>query len=228
MKKLTIPKIESASCELSLDHNNIFWESAAKLEIDNFRVEGSAHQPNTNVKIQFSKNGLFLLFEVQDQFVIARHTKANSNVFEDSCVEFFVKPFGVDGYFNFEFNCIGTVLASYIKDNTINEEGLFTDILKFSNESFNTMKVISTFSEPITEEVQTLTIWRLATFVPFSLFHEYSNLDSLNFNKPWLCNFYKCADKSSHPHWASWNPVSELNFHNVNDFGELHFKEAIK
>ena len=36
--------------------------------------------------------------------------------------------------------------------------------------------------------------------------------------------FFKCGDKTSHPHWASWNPVDELNFHLPRCFSEIIFE----
>ena len=41
----------------------------------------------------------------------------------------------------------------------------------------------------------------------------------------WRGNFYKCADRSSHPHWASWSPLGEpLNFHTPQFFGPLRLE----
>jgi hypothetical protein len=37
----------------------------------------------------------------------------------------------------------------------------------------------------------------------------------------WRGNFYKCGDRTSHPHWAAWSPVDELNFHLPRCFGAL-------
>jgi len=35
-------------------------------------------------------------------------------------------------------------------------------------------------------------------------------------------NFFKCGDETSHPHWASWSPISEeLNFHRPETFGSI-------
>jgi hypothetical protein len=39
----------------------------------------------------------------------------------------------------------------------------------------------------------------------------------------WRANFYKCGDDTSHPHWAAWSPVDELNFHLPRCFGRLGF-----
>ena len=41
----------------------------------------------------------------------------------------------------------------------------------------------------------------------------------------WRANFFKCAENSKHPHWASWSPIGPiLKFHQPNRFGELYFK----
>jgi hypothetical protein len=40
----------------------------------------------------------------------------------------------------------------------------------------------------------------------------------------WRGNFFKCAEEISHPHWASWSPVDELNFHLPRCFGTIHFE----
>src|SRR5205823_1983878 len=40
----------------------------------------------------------------------------------------------------------------------------------------------------------------------------------------WRANFYKCADRCSHPHWASWCPIGPaLNFHQPHAFGWVAF-----
>ena len=37
-------------------------------------------------------------------------------------------------------------------------------------------------------------------------------------------NFYKCGDKTAHPHFLSWSPVSteKPDFHRPEFFGELY------
>jgi len=42
----------------------------------------------------------------------------------------------------------------------------------------------------------------------------------------WRANCFKCADETSHPHWASWAPIGEaLNFHQPQYFGVFHFAQ---
>jgi hypothetical protein len=42
----------------------------------------------------------------------------------------------------------------------------------------------------------------------------------------WRANFYKCGDKTSHPHWLTWNPVDKPrpDFHLPQYFGTLVFE----
>ena len=40
----------------------------------------------------------------------------------------------------------------------------------------------------------------------------------------WRGNFFKCVEENSHPHWASWSPVDEFNFHLPQCFGVLRFE----
>ena len=44
---------------------------------------------------------------------------------------------------------------------------------------------------------------------------------------PWRANFYKCADRTSHPHCLTWAPVDfpVPNFHLPRSFGVLEFEE---
>ena len=46
-------------------------------------------------------------------------------------------------------------------------------------------------------------------------------------DQTWRANFYKCGDATSHPHWASWNPIGEkLSFHKPEYFGEIVFADG--
>ena len=45
----------------------------------------------------------------------------------------------------------------------------------------------------------------------------------------WSANFYKCADKTSHPHWGSWAKVEvdRPAFHLPAYFGTLEFSSTV-
>ena len=62
----------------------------------------------------YDANGLYGIFRVQDRYVRCVRTQYHDAVWKDSCVEFFAQPKPDRGYFNFEFNCGGAFLCSYI------------------------------------------------------------------------------------------------------------------
>lgn len=192
------------------------------LNVNNFRKEGSSHKPDTSVKLAYCSSGLLGQFTVSDNFIICKNNKYNSMVCKDSCVELFVKPKRDSGYFNFEFNCGGAIHSSYIVDPTRTEEG-FKEFYKVSEDIGSQIKVKHSLPEIINSEITQSTDWTLEFYIPFSIMESYIGSIKCIHGTQWQGNFYKCADGSSHPHWGSWNPVSELNFHAPEDFGILIF-----
>src|SRR3954470_3705377 len=75
--------------------------------------EKSATQPRVQVKAAYDDEFLFLIWNVEDRFVLARRTEHQQAVCRDSCVEFFFTPGGdpkEKGYFNLETSCAGVKL----------------------------------------------------------------------------------------------------------------------
>ena len=65
--------------------------------------------------------------------------------------------------------------------------------------------------------------WQLALLVPVATLFQ-SNISSLDGIHA-RCNFYKCGDKLSRPHYLSWKPIKtgKPNFHVPQFFGECQF-----
>lgn len=202
-----------------------FIQAFEKLDsafITNFREESSTHRPRSSAKLAYNSSGLIGFFNVEDKFVISRNTAYNSMVCRDSCVEFFCKPKKSSGYFNFEFNCSGVLRASYIVDPERDGDG-FKDWTLISEELGNEIVVDAFLKESIDDEIIEPINWNLWFYIPFNVLENYIGKIDIEKSRDWKGNFYKCADKSSHPHWGSWNLVSELNFHAPHDFGILNF-----
>lgn len=199
------------------------WNSAETLMIDQFRVESSNHHPITEVKTLYCPDGLHLIFRVQDQFVRSIQTTLNSPVCNDSCVEFFVQPQEDKGYFNFEVNCGGTLLASYIENCTRTETG-FSKFSLLSQSTANRIGIFHSMPSVVDPEIEEPTTWINQLFIPFDVLAEYvGELGALP-GQVWRANFYKCGGETSHPHWAAWAPVPKLNFHDPASFGKLQFE----
>ena len=68
--------------------------------------------------------------------------------------------------------------------------------------------------------------WTVEYSIPISILSKYMKVEQPKAGVSWRANFYKCADKTSHPHWLTWAPIDfpRPNFHLPQYFGELHFE----
>jgi len=213
----------SYSPDLLFDWDSPKWQQAETIELTHFRPEGSGHRPKTSVRLLYDNNGIYGLFRVQDQFVLCRHLGYQSPVYKDSCVEFFVRPRSDRGYFNFEFNCGGGLLCCYITDPTRTEEG-FREFTVLPDDDCRQIIISPSMPGIVFPEIEEQAEWSLGFFIPFSLLEKYAGQIGDLHGQTWLANFYKCADGSSHPHWASWTELPEKNFHLPEHFGEIVFE----
>ncbi|PIE33643.1 hypothetical protein CSA56_11045 [candidate division KSB3 bacterium] len=213
------------------------WQQADTLQVSSFHPRSSRHRPITEVKLLYDSDHLYIFFRVVDRYVTAIHTNYQAMVCNDSCVESFIMPaiFRADtflspsppryqGYFNIEINCIGTMLLYYIADWRRTADG-FEKYAPVPAELARGINIVSSLpTTPIEKEITSPLEWHIGYEIPFSIFEHY--LGPLDFwrNRPWLGNFYKCGDQTSHPHWASWSPIGkQLNFHQPESFGILEF-----
>ncbi len=200
------------------------WSEAERLRLEHFREEGSGHQPKVEVKLLFDETRIYVFFRVEDRYVRAIRTEYQSPVCKDSCVEFFVRPLPGDGYFNFECNCGGTLLASYLEDWTRTPEGFVKRTLLDEADAEH-IEVQSSLPQRIEEEITDPVTWWLKLTVARPVFERYLGPLGDFTGAEWQANFYKCGDELSHPHWGSWQPVGgALNFHQPDTFGRIGFE----
>ena len=169
-----------------------------------------AYKPDVTFSIAHTGDHILLTFNVEEAEVRHENTAINSSVWEDSCVEFFIS-FDKSGYYNFEFNCIGTALVGFGSDR--NNRNLLPVTLVKRIRCFASM-------EKNANSIQ----WRLQIIIPISVFM-YHNIFSLE-GKSCKANFYKCGDKLAQPHFLAWNNIetAEPDFHQPSFFGELEFE----
>ena len=198
------------------------WAGVEPVAVDQFLPESSAHRPQTQARMVYDAQGLHGQFLVKDRYVRCVRTGYGSEVWKDSCVEFFVEPKPGRGYFNFEFNCGGSFLVNHIKDPTRTSDG-FKDYVRIPERVAQSVRVLPSLRAVIEPEMTEATTWTLEYFIPFALLENYVGPVSVAAGQIWRGNFYKCAEDNSHPHWAAWSPVDEFNFHQPHLFGELRF-----
>jgi hypothetical protein len=212
-----------AAPPLAADWDAPAWAAAETAEISWFHPAGSGHRPRTQVRVLHDTESLYLIFRVEDRYVRAVAGEFQGPVYEDSCVEFFVRPRDRAGYFNFEMNCGGTLLLYYIEDPRRTADG-FARFTKLKDSDVSEMRIHHSLPRIVEPEIAEPVVWSVAYSIPYSLLRRYAGAITPDPGRPWRCNFYKCGDKTSHPHWGAWSPVGEeLNFHQPERFGILEF-----
>jgi hypothetical protein len=171
-----------------------------------------SYKPHTKFMIARSESALYIHFRVDEMDVKAVYTADQDPVWQDSCVEFFVQLPNNEGYANFEFNCIGTALAT--KRKSRNE-----DIRPFSpNEMECIQRFASLGNTPI--EKTGKTNWELTVMIPFKLI----GIGSVEKAAPLHANLYKCGDATANPHYLSWSEINTPtpDFHRPEFFGIMN------
>lgn len=218
---LTVPFRHIRKLESLLDPQN--WEKVSSVKLREIRPESSDHIPHVEVRLFRDHQALYGKFSVYDRYVRCVQDGYQAKVSKDSCVEFFLKPAASKGYFNFEFSCGGNLLCYYIR-NPQKKDGKRIDYDILSWEELAMVRRQSTLPPRIPEEITTPLLWELAFLIPLDLIQRYTPLSQNIFTKIWRANFYKCGDETSHPHWISWTPLPEKNFHRPDAFGYLQFE----
>jgi hypothetical protein len=199
------------------------WGDGEIAEINNFRPESSSHRPRTQARLLYADQGLYGAFRIEDQYVRCVRNQYLSEVWKDSCVEFFVQPRPDGGYFNLEMNAGGSHLIWYVEDATRSAAGL-KKWTPLPPELGQQIEIRSTLPKVVDPEIDTPITWELNFFLPFKVIAKYVGCLHPSAGEQWRGNFFKCAEDLSHPHWASWSPVDEFNFHLPRCFGTLLFE----
>lgn len=207
--------------EINADWKKRIWKTVKPLVLVNFMGERPFHFPETRVKLLYDSRNIYVIFNVRDRFVRAVEKEINGKVWMDSCVEFFFSP-GADterGYFNFEANCKGVFLFEYHPGN--GDSSGFVSI-----EDCNKIEISHSLRQNVENEITEPVEWNLEYSIPVSVLKKYMKVDEPGPGVTWRANFYKCADKTSHPHWLTWAPVGfpRPKFHLPEFFGRLVFE----
>lgn len=173
------------------------------------------YKPICSFVVAVSMTRLYVFFSVISKDLRALHARDLSPVAEDSCVEFFLQMPGTEEYWNFEFNCIGTLNASHRVERA-NPTRLTTAELE------SIARYPSCGREAIEEQNGTF-CWDLVVSIPLQLV----GLDGDNLPDFVTGNFYKCGSKTLHPHYVSWNAIDgeKPDFHRPDCFGKLWFRK---
>ena len=190
------------AASLELNWQNPAWQAAETVDVKNFRPESGEHRPKTSVRLLHDRQGIHGLFQVRDRYVRCVRTTYGSEVWKDSCVEFFIEPRPGRGYFNFEFNCGGAFLCNHIVDPT-RLPGGFKQATRLPETVVRQVRVRASLPRLVDPEIAGPVDWALQFFIPFALLENYLGPLGDVSGQTWRGNFFKCAEDNSHPHWAA-------------------------
>ncbi|MDT8402697.1 MAG: carbohydrate-binding family 9-like protein [Bacteroidales bacterium] len=184
--------------------------------IDNLNWDTGGYKPELKFKIAYGKREIYLKYYAREEYVKAEKTGVNQDVYEDSCVEFFVSPAGDGIYYNFEFNSIGAFLfgsGTGRHDSRRSDPAMASMIRCLPSLGY----------EPFPER-KGRQEWTLTIAIDLAVFfrHDIKSLEGREFR----ANFYKCGDALTKPHYLSWNPVlvEKPDFHRPEFFGSIYFE----
>lgn len=204
--------IDSPSLDLVAEMLN---KETTTITIDKQNWHSCGYKPKVLANIGYNETELFLRFTVEEKAIRAVNTENNSKVSQDSCCELFISPDSNDYYYNFEFNCIGTLLMGYRKmgDTAIRpDKQIMEQVRRLSNLG----------NQPFDLKVGQFN-WTLTIAIPLKAFfrHELTYLNGNTFT----ANLYKCGDGLPKPHYLSLFPINteKPSFHRPDYFGKLHF-----
>lgn len=210
--------------KIDADWNKEVWKDVPAITLEYYMGEKPAFAPRVQAKAAWDEKNIYVIWRVEDNYVLARRTKHQDPVCLDSCVELFFTPgddWGVYGYCNLEVSCSGVMWLS------ANPAG--KPSVKLPPEDLATVEVATSLKGPIPVEIAKPTVWTLEYRLPIDTMAKYGNGKFVRPAKgvSWRANFYKCADESSHPHWLTWSPIvwSAPAFHIPPQFGTIRFED---
>lgn len=220
----TIPRLAAPLPAPAGAWNGSVWGTVPSLAIDRFHARSTAHHPGVQAKLAHDGSSLAVIWKVDDHYVRSVVTGFNGPVCTDSCVEFFFKPTSGPGYFNLEINAGGHPHCAWIEDCSFVPGG-FAKRRFVSAEDLSQVRIHHSLPAVIEPELVGERTWTIEAHIPLEVLRRYAGPDC-QLAGTWHANLYKCADKTSQPHWAAWADVGEqLNFHNPSRFAPIIFAD---
>ncbi len=214
MKSLAVPNICTVSAETPIEEISSLLESYPRNSIEVMPWPAFTYRPDASFTVAHGEDCILLKFFVKEKAIRAIYRYTNDPVYKDSCVEFFISFDKDDGYYNIEFNCIGTCLSGF--GPTRNNRKLLPEALISKIKRLALIRDSNGAGKNLVE-------WELTCIIPLEVFvhHQIKCLRG----RHCTVNFFKCGDELPEPHFLSWNGISSNSpdFHLPEFFGPMHF-----
>lgn len=208
MKELVAPFLEDAGRILALP----------RVRIDE-APWGATYRPRAEAALGWRPDGLVVLLAAWEESPRAVETVPNAEVYQDSCLEFFVQPFPKvsPAYLNFEFNARGTLLLGF--DGPDGPAGERIRLPEVEGSAFGIRSL----------RLDGGRAWGIRFHVPFAFLARRFGPTGMAPGHAFRGNFQKCGDRCEVPHFLAWNPIAAPapDFHRRECFGALRLGELL-
>ena len=204
MSGLMIPHLKELSSDNPVFTSARLMASGACIAIDKINWTDFPYLVDVKAYMGHTEQYVWLHYRVNNDLIKAVYTDDQDPVWQDSCVEFFIKQGEI--YRNFEFNSLGVCLSAYGADRhgrkSLEEESM-SQILRFPSLNKETLPAEGTSVN-----------WSLTVAIPLELV-------GLKPGSEFKANFYKCGDETAIPHYISWSEIGTAtpDFHQPDYFG---------
>lgn len=173
-------------------------------------------KPDVSFAFAHGRQCILIKYFVREPVVRATYFRAQDPVYEDSCVEFFVRFNDENEYYNFEFNILGACLLYFGPDRHHR--------VPAPAEEIATIKFFTTLQNVVNNEGRNEMDWQLTVVIPLNAFfkHQFESMSGVTTR----ANFQKCGDNLPSPHYLVWNYIESASpdFHRPEFFGEVEFE----
>lgn len=215
MKELFIKKINFQETGTLAEADHLLEIQSISNSIDTINWKDFSYRPNVNFRIGHENNAILLKYYVTEKNILAQETRTNGDIYKDSCVEFFISMDNKN-YYNFEFNCIGTIHIGYGSGRK--------NRVPVQPEIAEKIEIVSSLGNQPFAEKNGEYEWEMMIRIPLNCF-AFDKVETLQ-DKNATANFYKCGDETSEPHFVTWNPIGTENpdYHCPEFFGKIRFE----
>ncbi len=194
------------------------WMAAPSFSPFQFPWWTAGEKEQTEVKMLWDDNFLYLAYKCDDKNIWADHYNTNSDTYQDDCVEMFWDPKPSDPkrkYNMFEFNCIGNLLSVYVGSGVSIKEKISRIMVPHISQSLQ-----GTVNDDSDED----TGWILEVAVRFADYKELFEGTTPKDGDMWRIGLNRCGGKTN-TQSSQWSPsqTEKSNFHRPEDFGKVFF-----
>ena len=221
LPRYTITKVKTAPViDGRLDEAS--WKNARSVGAFRFPWYEQGKPEQTDARILWDDQNLYVSFRCQDAHIWAVHTKHEEPVFKDDCVEVFTSPNPAhpQKYFNIEMNVRRAWLDRYQPQGPGTKSPM--------NWNAVGLKIGTTVQGTLNDDSDTDRSWILEAAIPFANFAKVAKHIPPHEGDVWRMNLNRLGGQTN-PQYSQWSPgkTKTPQFHAPRYFGRVVFSTRL-